>query len=90
MITRCIENLVFAVTANRYGMEVRPHGELAFTGQSQIVAPKGVLVYRGGPGRDELHIAEVDIALAREKKIAAQNDIVTDRRTTFYGALCEC
>jgi len=28
MVTRCIENLVFAVTANRYGTEERPHGEL--------------------------------------------------------------
>ena len=41
MLTRCLENRVFAVTANRYGADSRPHGELRFTGRSQVVAPGG-------------------------------------------------
>ncbi|MEJ2049027.1 MAG: nitrilase-related carbon-nitrogen hydrolase, partial [Calditrichota bacterium] len=41
MITRCLENNIFAVTCNRYGAERRPHGTLKFTGKSQIVAPRG-------------------------------------------------
>ena len=46
MVTRCIENAVFAVTANRIGGDIRPHGELKFTGQSQVTAPKGEIVHR--------------------------------------------
>ena len=42
MLARCIENKVFAITANRYGMDKRPQGTLKFTGKSQIVAPGGV------------------------------------------------
>ena len=88
MVTRCIENLVFAVTANRYGTEERPHGELTFTGQSQIVAPKGALVHRSRPDRDDLYVAPVDISLARDKKIAERNDVIADRRPEFYRELC--
>ena len=87
MITRCIENMVFAVTANRYGADRRPHGEIAFTGQSQIVAPKGDLIYRGPPDRDDLYVAEVDIALARDKRIAVRNDVLANRRPAFYGEI---
>ncbi len=88
MITRCVENLVFTVTANRYGTEHRPHGELTFTGQSQIVAPRGTLVYRSSPDQDDLFIAEVDPGLARDKGIAEHNDIMADRRPEFYQELC--
>ena len=88
MIVRCIENLVFAVTANRYGTEQRPHGDISFTGQSQVVAPKGELLYRSPPDRTELHIIEVDVERARDKSIATRNDIVRDRRPDFYRELC--
>jgi predicted amidohydrolase len=88
MIARCIENGVFAVTANRWGTERRPSGELTFTGQSQIVAPKGVLLHRSDPAGDDLRVAEVDLALARDKGITARNDILADRRPAFYGAVC--
>lgn len=89
MAVRCIENLVFAITANRYGTERRPHGEITFTGQSQIVAPKGKVLHRSVPDRDDLHIVSVDIALARDKRIAMQNNIVDNRRPEFYQSLCE-
>ena len=88
MLARCIENGVYAVTANRYGSETRPHGTLAFTGQSQIVAPKGKLIYRSAAEGDDLHLAEIDVALARDKRLTAQNDIVADRRPEFYQELC--
>jgi len=88
MLVRCIENLVFAVTANRHGSEHRPHGSLTFTGQSQIVAPRGTLVYRSSPDRDDLFIAEVDLSLARDKGIADHNNVFADRRPEFYRDLC--
>jgi predicted amidohydrolase len=87
MLARCIENGVYAITANRYGTEQRPHGTLSFTGQSQVVAPKGALVHRSAVQGDELYVAEIDVALARDKRLTAQNDILGDRRPEFYREL---
>jgi predicted amidohydrolase len=88
MLARCIENGVYAVTANRYGTEARPHGTLTFTGQSQVVAPKGKLLYRAATEGEDLRLVEIDLALARDKGLTAQNDLVADRRPEFYRELC--
>jgi len=49
MITRAIENGVFIITANRTGTEHRGGKEsLTFTGQSQIVNPRGEVLFRLG------------------------------------------
>jgi predicted amidohydrolase len=87
MLTRCIENSVFAITANRFGMDKRPHGELRFTGKSQIVAPKGKLLHRAPSQRESLFIAEIDPSLARDKHITALNQLIEDRRPEFYKLL---
>jgi predicted amidohydrolase len=87
MLGRCIENGVYAVTANRYGTEERPHISRSFTGQSQLVAPKGTVLHRGPATGDELYIAEIDVALARDKRLTPQNDILGDRRPEFYREL---
>jgi len=89
MLARCIENGVYAVTANRFGTEDRPHGALTFTGQSQIVAPKGALLYRAAAEGDDLYIADIDVALARDKALTDRNDIMADRRPEFYQQLCQ-
>jgi predicted amidohydrolase len=87
MVTRSLENAVFAVTANRIGADVRPHGELKFTGQSQVIAPKGEIVYRAAQDKEELYIAEIDLGLARNKFITQKNDLFRDRRPEFYTSL---
>jgi predicted amidohydrolase len=87
MVTRCLENAVFAVTANRIGEEVRPHGELKFTGKSQVTAPKGEIVYRATPDKEELYITEIDLELARNKFMTQKNDVIRDRRPEFYTTL---
>lgn len=87
MVTRCIENRVYAVTANRYGRETRPHGELAFTGASQVVAPGGTVIVRAPKSATRLEVVAVDPALARRKAITARNDLMKDRRPEFYPAL---
>ena len=84
MLSRCIENMVFAITANRFGEDRRPHGNLKFTGNSQIVAPRGVLLRRAPSQREMLFVTRIDPALARDKNITPLNQIVTDRRTEFY------
>jgi predicted amidohydrolase len=87
MLTRSLENRVFTITANRYGTETRPHGELTFTGQSQITSPGGQLLYRAKPDTEELHILEINIDKAREKKVTDRNDVLRDRRPSFYHDL---
>jgi len=89
MITRCLENRVFAVTANRFGNEKRPHGELTFTGQSQLTAPDGTILYRASPDKEVLFTTEIDIEGARDKKLTENNHLFLDRRPEFYGKLCD-
>lgn len=87
MLARCIENAVFAVTANRFGSDRRPHGELRFTGKSQVVAPKGKLLHRAHSQREELYITEIDPALARDKMMTPLNNLLQDRRPEYYKPL---
>ncbi len=89
MLTRCLENNIFAITANRFGADKRPHGTLKFTGKSQIVAPKGKLIYRARSQREELYVAEIDPIQARDKKMTEKNDIIIDRRPAMYSIICE-
>lgn len=89
MLSRCIENGVFAITANRFGADVRPHGRLRFTGKSQIVAPKGILLNRAASQRNQLHIAELDMDLARDKQMTENNDLFADRRPEYYLRLID-
>ena len=84
MVTRCLENRVFAVTANRIGKEVRPHGELAFTGGSQITAPNGEVLAAAAVDREGVAVVEIDVQVARNKKINPLNDLLADRRPECY------
>jgi len=87
MLTRCLENSVFAVTANRFGSDIRPRGALTFTGQSQMVAPEGELIYRAKPEEEELFIAEIDVSKARDKWMTQSNELLKDRRPEYYTDL---
>jgi predicted amidohydrolase len=89
MITRCLENHVFSITCNRFGHDKRSHGEIKFTGKSQIVAPKGELIYRSPSQREELIVVDIDPEIAREKMITPANDIMKERRTEFYSNLIQ-
>ena len=87
MLARCIENKVFAITANRYGMDKRPQGSLKFTGKSQIVAPGGKLLHRAASQRDALFVAEINPNDADNKMITEHNHLFNDRRPEFYTIL---
>ncbi len=89
MLCRSLENAVYSITANRTGREVRPRGELLFTGQSQIVGPKGEVIAYSDAEEDKVVVQEIDLALAEDKLITANNDLFSDRRPEFYGALVE-
>ena len=88
MITRSLENAVFSATANRIGKEARGGKEpLTFTGKSQVLDPKGVLLTQMGEEETGVAVVEIDVNQARDKKITQQNDRLGDRRPEFYGPL---
>ncbi len=89
MVTRCLENRVFAVTANRVGRETRPHGELTFTGMSQVTAPDGTILRRAGKEEESLSVVEIDPTAARNKHLTERNHLFRDRRPEFYEPLCQ-
>jgi predicted amidohydrolase len=85
IITRCLENRVFAVTANRIGAEERISGNpLNFIGQSQVVDPDGNILCRASETKEETKVIEIDIGKSRNKSISSGDNLFTDRRPDLY------
>jgi predicted amidohydrolase len=85
MQVRCLENRVYAITANRTGIEKRKHDtQLTFIGKSEIVSPGGDIIVRAGEDEEVIMISEIDPSRAQDKKINPFNDIFKDRRSDMY------
>lgn len=84
MITRCLENRVHAITANRFGTENRGGHALTFTGRSQIVDPDGTVLARAGEAEEALVIVDIDPLTARNKATNERNDLFRDRAVAQY------
>jgi predicted amidohydrolase len=85
MPIRCLENRVFAVTANRVGEENRKAGQsLRFIGQSQITSPEGKIVIRAPENDEAILIAEINPEISRNKNLNPLNNIFDDRRPDMY------
>lgn len=84
MKTRCLENRVFAVTANRVGREHRGEDDLTFTGASQVTGPKGEIMFRSHTENTGVHTLEIDPSAAYDKRVTPRNDILADRRPELY------
>ena len=85
IITRCLENRIFIVTANRVGTEERiPGNALNFIGQSQVVDPDGNILCRASEIKEETKIIEIDIGKSRNKSINCGDDLFADRRPDLY------
>ena len=85
IITRCLENRIFIVTANRVGTEERiPGNALNFIGQSQVVDPDGNILCRASENGEETKIIDIDIEISRNKSINSSDDLFTDRRPDLY------
>lgn len=89
MCTRALENGVFTVTANRYGIESRLQGELTFTGQSQITDPLGKRLCTAKPQEECLSVVEIDVSRARDKQLTTKNNLFEDRRPDKYQSLLD-
>ena len=86
MVTRCLENRLFSVTANRFGSEARGGKDrLTFIGMSEVVSPNGCILHRGPREADDLTVVEIDPAQARTKALNSYNDLLRDRRPLLYG-----
>lgn len=85
MVTRCLENRVFAATANRVGRENRGGNDLRYIGTSEIVSPSGKILKRLGTDESGIAVVEVDLAEADNKRINKHNDLLAQRRVDQYS-----
>jgi predicted amidohydrolase len=84
MVTRCLENRVYAVTTNRYGAETLGETSLTFTGASQIVTPRGKRLAQAPIEGESVAVVEIDPLAADDKQVTRRNDLFADRRPEMY------
>jgi len=89
MVIRCLENRVFAITANRYGTETNGDSSFTFTGASQITSPDGKLLSSAPVEGDHVAVADIDPSIASNKKINKFNDLFENRRIDYYGKITD-
>lgn len=85
MVTRCLENRVFAATANRVGTEDRGGHSFTYTGRSQVVSPNGDVLVRLSESRADQALVTVDLEESTNKRLNEFNDLFSDRQTAFYS-----
>lgn len=90
MACRAMENVVYALAANRIGIE----RGFQFIGRSSIADPDGAVIARASADVEEILYADVDPARSRQKRlirIPGQHEIdrIADRRPDFYGLIVE-
>ncbi|SHK46294.1 nitrilase-related carbon-nitrogen hydrolase [Rhodothermus profundi] len=84
MPIRALENHVFTITANRYGMESNGRETLRFIGRSLICDPAGRVLQEAPAEGDQVGLATIDPREARTRRITPHNDLFADRRPAFY------
>ena len=84
MTTRCLENRVYSITANRIGEEKRGQDNFKFTGGSQITSYNGKVLSAAPNNETDIDFAEIDVRKARNKRLNDYNVILQDRREEFY------
>ena len=85
MYARSVENRVYIATANRVGTETNTLGdELTFTGESQVVSPKGEYILTFGETERAIRAVDLDPAVADEKSLNQFNNLFDDVRPEMY------
>lgn len=84
MITRCLENRLFAITANRIGSESASGQIMKFTGKSQIVDPSGRRLLTFNAVETGVKTVKIMPAKADTKRVNRHNDLFADRRVDIY------
>lgn len=82
---RCLENRIYAITANRVGSESRNGKQtFSFIGMSEVVSPEGEILIRASSDKEEMLIIQIEPEISRNKSINTYNDLFKDRRPEFY------
>jgi predicted amidohydrolase len=84
MFARAVENRVFIATVNRVGEEASGGEYNTFTGQSQVVSPKGNYLVRMSRDQEQVEIVSIDPSQALDKNITPFNHVMEDRREALY------
>ncbi len=84
MVTRCLENRVFAVTCNRTGSETRSGIHLRYIGNSRIIDPGGNILAAADTEANILQTVVVDPTIAGNKHVTNRNHLFKDRRPSCY------
>lgn len=84
MVTRCIENRLFAATANRVGRENRGGIDLTYIGMSQVVTPGGQILARLDKESSGTAVVDIDLSAASSKRLNEYNDLLTGLRMEQY------
>jgi predicted amidohydrolase len=99
---RAPENRVWIVAANKVGPLIPPDrieavskavgvpvGMLHGAGDSQVVAPDGTVVAIAPPTGEAVVVADIDVALADDKRRPDGTDVYAARRPSLYAPLAE-
>jgi len=81
MKVRAIENKVYAVTADRVGVE----RGLRFIGRSEIVTPDGEFLYRASSTKEECVVRAINLSKAHNKNVTPNNNLLRDRTPRAYA-----
>lgn len=87
MYARSVENGVFSVTCNRIGSEANTDRTLTFTGASQILSNRGMILAQASTDSEEVISATITPSLADNKMLTALNSLFDDRRVEFYTTI---
>src|SRR6478609_2791477 len=99
---RAVENRVWVVAANKVGPLVPersigmvaervgvPVEMLHGAGEAQIVAPDGTIVAIGPRTGEAVVVADIDVALADDKRRPDGTDVMSSRRPDLYGPILD-
>jgi predicted amidohydrolase len=84
MTIRCLENRIYAITANRIGQESRGKDDFKFTGSSQITSTKGKILSSAPNDNIYKEFVDINVEDARNKELNEFNDLIKDRRSNLY------
>lgn len=80
---RAQDNQFFTVAVNRVGQE----GEFTYCGLSQVVNPRGEVIAKAAPTKEEILVAELDLGLILKERM--QEPILRSMRPELYCRLVE-
>ena len=84
MKTRCFCNKLYAITANRIGIENRGEDTFEFTGRSQITSFNGDVLSSAPSDKEFVDFVEIFPKKTQNKNINQFNNVHDDRREEYY------